>query len=128
MKQYSVSPLCQASCELLLLLSCFSHVRLFVTPWIVAYQVPLSMGFSRQEYWSKLHSPGDLPDPRIKFTSLKSPALSGRFFTTSTTFKIEKASWSSKKAIGRPFVIGSDSKHLPVSFISCVTDKLFSYS
>ena len=44
-----------------------SHVRLFATPWTVAYQVPLSMGFSRQEYWSGLPfpSPGDLPDPGI---------------------------------------------------------------
>ena len=41
------------------------HVRLFVTPWTVAYQAPPSMGFSRQEYWSGLPfpSPGDLPDP-----------------------------------------------------------------
>ena len=40
-----------------------SHVRLFATPWTVAYQAPLSMGFSRQEYWSGLPfpSPGDLP-------------------------------------------------------------------
>ena len=45
-----------------------SHVRLFVTPWIVAYQAPLSMGFSRQEYWSDLPfpSPGDLHDPGIE--------------------------------------------------------------
>ena len=44
------------------------HVRLVVTPWTVAYQVPPSMGFSRQEYWSGLPfpSPGDLPDPGIK--------------------------------------------------------------
>ena len=43
-------------------------VRLFVTPWAVAYQAPLSVGFSRQEYWSGLPfpSPGDLPDPGIK--------------------------------------------------------------
>ena len=42
-----------------------SHVRLFVTPWTVAPQAPLLMGFSRQEYWSGLPfpSPGDLPDP-----------------------------------------------------------------
>ena len=42
-----------------------SHVRLFATPWTVAYQAPLSMGFSRQEYWSgvPLTSPGDLPNP-----------------------------------------------------------------
>jgi len=46
----------------------FSHVRLFDTPWTVAYQASQSMGFSRQEYWSGLlfPSPGDLPDPGIK--------------------------------------------------------------
>ena len=45
-----------------------SRVRLFVTPWTVAYQAALSMGFSRQEYWSGLPfpSPGDLPSPRIE--------------------------------------------------------------
>ena len=45
-----------------------SHVQLFGTPWTVAHQAPLSMGFSRQEYWSGLPfpSPGDLPDPGIK--------------------------------------------------------------
>ena len=45
-----------------------SHVRLFVTPWTVAYQAPPSMGFSRQEYWSGLPfpSPGDLPKPGIE--------------------------------------------------------------
>ena len=51
-----------------------SHVRLFATPWSVAYQASLSMGFSRQEYWSGLPfpSPGDLPNPGIK---PRSPAL-----------------------------------------------------
>ena len=45
-----------------------SHVRLFVTPWTVTCQAPLSMGFSRQEYWSGLPfpSPGDLPNPGIE--------------------------------------------------------------
>ena len=53
----------------------------FETPWTVACQAPLSMGFPRQEYWSGLPfpSPGDVPDPGIKPTS---PALAGRFFTT----------------------------------------------
>ena len=48
-----------------------SHVRLFAIPWTVAYQAPSSMEFSRQEYWSGLPfpSPGDLPDPGIKFRS-----------------------------------------------------------
>ena len=46
----------------------FSHAQLFVTLWTVAHQVPLAMGFSRQEYWSELPypPPGDLPDPGIK--------------------------------------------------------------
>ena len=50
----------------------FSRVRLFATPWTVAYQAPPSMGFSRQEYQSGLPfpSPGDLPDPGIKPGSL----------------------------------------------------------
>ena len=45
------------------MLSCFSHVQLFATQWTVAFQAPLSMGFSRQEYWSgwPCSSPGDLP-------------------------------------------------------------------
>ena len=49
----------------------------FATPWTVARQAPLSMGFSRQEYWSGLWfpSPGGLPDPRIEPTSPASPAL-----------------------------------------------------
>ena len=53
-----------------------SHVRLFATPWTVAYQASPSMGFSRQEYWSGVSfpSPGDLPDPGIE---PRSPALPG---------------------------------------------------
>ena len=64
-----------------------SHVQLFVISWTVAHQASLSMGFSRQEYWSRLPfpSPRDLPNPGIKLKSLVSPALGGRFFTTSTT-------------------------------------------
>ena len=53
-----------------------SRVRLFATPWTVAYQDPPSMGFSRQEHWTGLlfPSPGDLPNPGIKPGS---PALQG---------------------------------------------------
>ena len=66
-------------------LSCFSRVRLFVTPWTVAHQAPLSVGFSRQEYWSGLPfpSPGNLPNPESEPASLTSHALARRFFTTS---------------------------------------------
>ena len=62
-----------------------SRVQLFVTLWTVACQAPLSMGFSRQEYWSGLPCPppGDLSDTGIKLASLTSPALAGRFFTIS---------------------------------------------
>jgi len=58
-------------------------VQLFGTSWTVAPQALLSMGFSRQEYWSGLPCPppGDLPDPGIEPVSLPSPALAGRFFT-----------------------------------------------
>ena len=61
-----------------------SHVLLFLTPWTVACLTPLSMGFLQQEYWSGLPfpPPGDLPNPGIKPTSLASPALAGRLFTT----------------------------------------------
>ena len=66
-----------------------SRVWLFVVPWTVAPQVPLSMGFSRQEYWSGLPCPPprDLPNPGIEPESLMSPALAGRFFTTSATWE-----------------------------------------
>ena len=61
-----------------------SHFRPLATPWTVAHQVPLSMGFSRQGYWSGLPfpPPGNLPDPGIKLESLAFPALAGGFFTT----------------------------------------------
>ena len=68
----------------------FSRVQLFVTLWTVAYQVPLSMGFSRQEYWSGLPCPlpGDLPNSGTKPTSLTPLALAGGFFTTSATWGV----------------------------------------
>ena len=67
---YSVAQLCLALCDPM---DCS-----------VAHQAPLSMGFSRQEYWSGLHFllQGFFPNPGIKSTSLVSPALAGRFFTT----------------------------------------------
>ena len=64
-------------------LSHFSCVQLFTTPWTAACQATLSMGFSRQEYWSELPfpTPRDLPNPGIEPVSLVSPVLAGRFFT-----------------------------------------------
>ena len=71
-------------------LSRFSHVGLFETPWTVAHQAPLSMGFSRQEYWSGLPfpSPRDLLEPGIEPSSVLPPALAGGFLTTSTTWEV----------------------------------------
>ena len=65
------------------MLSGFNHDKLFVTLWTVAHQAPLSMGFSRQAYRSGLSfpSPGNLPDPGIKPTSLPSPAQQAGSFT-----------------------------------------------
>ena len=70
------------------LISCFSCVWLFATLWTIIRQAPLSIGFSRQEYWSGLPCPrpGDLPDPGIKPMSLTSPALAGGFFTIRATW------------------------------------------
>ena len=72
------------------MLSHFSHVQLFAILWTVARQAPLSMGFSRQEYWSGLPypPPGDLPNPVIEPESLMSPSLAGGFFTTSATWEV----------------------------------------
>ena len=89
------------------MLSCFSRVQFFATPWIVAHQVPLSMGFFRQEYWSGLlcPPPGDLPDPGVKPTSLMSPALAGGFFTAS----INHLPWKTSRML--IFIVESASQH-----------------
>ena len=90
----------------------FSHVQVFVTLWSVAHQAPLSMGFSRQEYWSGWlfpPPPGDLPDPGIEPLSLTSPAVAGGVSNTSAT-KVKVARSSPTL---RPHVIYSpwDSPH-----------------
>ena len=71
------------------MLSPFSRAQLFVTLGTIARQAPLSMGFSRQEYWSELPlpSPGDLPNSGMEAISLMSLALAGRFFSTSATWE-----------------------------------------
>ena len=97
--------ICKCHCQLLVLpylssenawyifflLSHFSPVWFIVTPGTVVHQAPLFMGFSRQEYWSGFPclSPGDPPRPRIKPSSFMSPALAGRFFTTSATWEAQ---------------------------------------
>ena len=73
----------------LCVLICFSHARLCVTPRTVAHQAPLSMGFSRQGYWSGLPCPppGHLPHPGIEPSSLRFPTLAGGLLTSSTTWE-----------------------------------------
>ena len=69
-----------------------SRVWLSVTPWTVARQAPLSVGFPRQEYWSRspFPSPGGLPDPGIETVS---PAIAGLFFTTESLGKPGQHWW-----------------------------------
>ena len=71
------------------LLSCFSHTRFVATPWTVACQAPLSMGFSGQEYWNRLPHPppGDFPNPGIESVSFMFPTLGSGFFIISTTWE-----------------------------------------
>ena len=68
-----------------------SDVQLFAAPWITAFQAPLCMVLSRQEYWSGLPCPPprDLPNPGIETMSLMSPALTGGFFTTLSKVKYD---------------------------------------
>ena len=67
----------------------FSHVQLFPTPWTVVCQAPLSMEFSRQDYWSRVPFPslGCLPDSGVEPSSLVSPGLAGGLLTTGTTWE-----------------------------------------
>ena len=78
----------------------FSHIQFFATPWIVVHQAPLSMGFPRQEYWSRLPfpSPGDLPNPGTGPAFPVSPILAGEFFTTEPSRKPPGYLWLSVKS------------------------------
>ena len=75
--------MCMRACEVAQLCPALCN------PWTVAHQAPLSMEFSRQEYWSGLlHSPPrDLPNPDSEPASLMSPVLAGGFFTTTATWE-----------------------------------------
>ena len=85
--------LCECIC--VCVLSHFSRVWLFATLWTITHQAPLSMGFSKHEYWSGLlcSPPGVLPDLGIEPASLMSPALAVVFFTTSTTWEVLSVQW-----------------------------------
>ena len=84
-----------------LIISCVhtQSLQSCLTLWTVAHEAPLSMGFSRQEYWSGLlcPPPGDLPNPRIKPPSLTSCTLASGFFTTSATWEAPVISYQSLK-------------------------------
>ena len=72
--------------------SALSRVQLFVTPWTTALQAPLSLGFSRQEYWSGLPfpTPGGLPDPGTEPASPAPPVLAGGLFNHCATWVFSK--------------------------------------
>ena len=73
------------------MLTHFSPISLFATLWTIAGEVPLFIGFSRQEYWSEVPCPppGDLPDSGFKPVSLVSPPLAAVFFTISATWEAQ---------------------------------------
>ena len=82
--QQKLTQPCRSTMCVFVCVQSLSHVWLFVTPWTVARQAPLSMGFPRQEDWSGVPftPPGDLLNPGIEPVSLVPPALAGRFFIT----------------------------------------------
>ena len=82
-----------------------SLVPVFVIPWTVARQAPLSMEFSRQEYWSGLSfpTPGDLPNPETEPASLVSPALEKEIATHSSILAW-KIPWTEE--LGRRWSLG----------------------
>ena len=73
------------------------------TPWIIAHQFPLSMGFPSKNIASRLpfHSPGDLPNPGVEPVTLVYPALAGRFFTTELPVIADSVQFSSVQSLSR---------------------------
>ena len=97
-----------------------SHACLFEIPWTVACQVPLSMEFSRPEYWSGLPFPtsGDLLSPGIELASPPSLALVGRFFTTEPSkkpFNLYKGILNAQISFTTPFYLLT----VPILCFSC---------
>ena len=94
----------------------FSWVQLFYNPMDSSPQTPLSIGFSRQEYcsWLPFPSPGDLPNPGIKLTSVLSPTSADRFFTSSAAWKAQDSgrgslipSWKKGQMLNRELLMRS---------------------
>ena len=94
------------------MLSCFSRVQLFVTPWTKVHQAPLSMGLFRQEYWCGLPytPPGDLPDPGVQPMSLMSPTMAGGIFTISTPWRahVRDSQWEFAELCREPKAVLCD--------------------
>ena len=95
-------------------------MTLFVTPWTIACQTPLSMGFPKQEYWRRLPfpSPGDLPEPGTKSMS---PVLVGRFFTTELPGKPRTDSTVTQKCTNESGVFISISH----GYVTCCKKKCY---
>ena len=94
-------PICFHMSVWVYVLSCSSHIQLFLTLWTVAHQALLSMRFSRQEYWNGLPfpSPGDLPNPEIKPVST---ALAGRFFIIEPSVQFSRSVVSDSLRLHEP--------------------------
>ena len=93
-------------CDFSVVYEVHMHVcSVFLTPWTVACQAPLSMGFSRQGYWSRLPFPlpGDLPDPGME---LMSPMLDGGFFTTEPPGK-SHTRWCGRASVHKRSTVSS---------------------
>ena len=108
---YNAGPACNSMSHAHML----SCVQLFATPWTIAHQVPLSVEFSRQEYWSGLPfpTPGNLPHPGTKPISLASPALAGRFFTTGVTWEVSIGTANRQTSLQRASLLTQMVKNSP---------------
>ena len=104
-----------------------SHVQL-CGPMDCTHQSPLSMEFSRKQYWSGLPfpTPGDIPNPEIEPTSLESSTLAGRFFITTATWEALFAPWKSANAINQAFAY-FDCVFLFLCFQNMITEHLPAY-
>ena len=97
-------------CAVIVAVQSLNHVQLFATPWTVARRAPLSMGFSRQEYWSGLPcpSPRDLPDPGVKSASptLHVDSLPTELPWKSTFIKLNWQIFKKKKSLVLSLLVG----------------------
>ena len=91
--QFIVQQKLAQHCQAIIYIQLLSHAWLFSTHWTVSLQAPLSMGLSRQEYWSRLpfSSPQDLPDPGVEPSCPESPALQANSLPVEPLFKPAKA-------------------------------------